>query len=141
MPERWITPPPDVLIMHPDTGEPAKDPEDEKKQALMAWKRIMLKLLAHPRLTSNLPAIKSCNLLRRKITASEVGVPFSVPEEDWRRLADVINDPDAGVQKIPEIGTLSSLLGMIGTVLPQLEDFFSAWTDAAPKKPEPKPAE
>lgn len=136
MPERFVTPLPDFIIKHPETGEDAKDADDPKRPAVAEWKKIMLRLLDHPRMTANLPAIKSCNLLRRKIRASTVGEPFSVPEEDWQRLVGVINDPDAGLQKVPDEGTLAVLVRMIRGVLPQLEDYFSAWTDAPSKRPE-----
>lgn len=140
MPERYVTPLPDFIFKKPSSPtEDSPDPEDPKKPYVASWRAIFLKLIEHPRMLANVPALRSHNLLKRKLDAAQVGVTFSVPEEDWARLAGVLNDPDAGLQKVPEIGTLPALTGIVNVGLPQLEDFFTSWTDA-PTKPPAEPA-
>jgi len=134
MAERWITPPPDVSITHPDTGLPV----DDEATRTARWPEIMLRLLAHPKLCGTTPMLKSNNLLRRGFKAAQVGVPYNVPEEDWARLTGVLNDPDDVGGRERATNALSNLVRLIPSVLPQLEDFFTAWTDAPSKRPEPR---
>jgi len=133
MPERWITPQPDLQLMHPDTEKPVEDATGTVK-----WAEIMLRMLAHPKLTGSTPVLKSNNLIRRRLKACQVGIPFPVPEEDWKRLADVLNDPDDVGGRERAQGALSQLVRLVPAVLPQLEEVFTAWTDAPTKQPEVK---
>lgn len=146
MPERHITVPADIILLD-ENDQPVKEPAKEGEEAkplAASWKQTMLRVLAHPKLTGSTPVLKSHNLLKRKIKASEIGVEFAVPEEDWKRLADVLNNPDdlggAGQGAQHGVNVLSALTRYAPMALPQLEEFFTAWTDA-PSKPTAKPAE
>ena len=63
MAERWITPPADIPILHPDTEEPSLDADG--KPIVATFAKIMLAVLAHPKLTGSAPALKSNNLIKR----------------------------------------------------------------------------
>jgi hypothetical protein len=143
MPEKWPVLVPDVTLTDED-GNPAVG--EDKQPIVMPAKKTLLRVLSHSAITGSVPAMKAANVLRRKINRAEVGVPFSVPADDWKRLADVLNDPDhlggAGQQEIRAVNVLANLVGVVPRALPQLEDIFTGWTNAPDKEPEkPKPPE
>ena len=146
--EKWITPPADVTLLDDDDKpilDAAKDGE-ERKPATRSFRKIMLGVLNHPRLTGSPKAMKAHNRVRRQVKACVVGVPFSVTDEDHKLVNAVLEDPDyideSGGRQIRQPTTLASLVGLPGAFLPQLEGVFSAWQDAKAEKPEPpKPAE
>ncbi len=82
MAELWITPPADITLMNTETDEPAMD--NDGKPVVASWKGVMLRLLAHPKLSGTTPLLKVNNLLRRKFKASEPGKPFAVPAESLK---------------------------------------------------------
>ena len=146
MPCKYVVVPADIALLD-DDDQPVMAPakEGETPAPLTAsWTKVMLGLLAHPRLASNVAALKSNNLLKRKIKGAKAGDVLEVPDEDHKRLADILADPDhlggEGQQKQMGMNVLASLCGYVPRALPQLVDFLSAWSDAKDRPPaEPAP--
>jgi hypothetical protein len=145
--EKWITPPADVVLLDDDDKpimSEAKDGE-EAKPATRSFRKFMLAVLNHPRLTSSPKQMKAHNRVRRALKACQVGVPFSVTDEDHKLINAVLEDPDyideTGGRQLRSPGTLAQLMNTRPDLLPQLEGLISAWTDAKSEKPaEEEPA-
>ena len=151
MPCKYVVVPGNITVLDDDDKpvmEPTKNGEPDKPLTA-SWTKVMLGLLSHPRLSSNVAALKSNNLLKRKIKGAKVGDVVEVPDEDWKRLTSILDDPDHlggdGQQRQMGVNVLATLCGYVPRVLPQLVDLLSAWSDAKDKPPEPpeppKPAE
>jgi len=145
MPCKYVVVPADIALLD-DDDQPVMAPAKEGETAApltASWSKVMLGLLAHPRLASNVAALKSNNLLKRKIKGANPGDVIEIPDEDHKRLASILDDADhlggEGQQKQMGVNVLASLCGYVPRALPQLVDFLSAWSDARDKPPE-KPA-
>jgi len=145
MPCKYVVVPADITLLDDDDQPVVEKKDGEPDKPLTAsWTKVMLGLLAHPRLASNVAALKSNNLLKRKIKGAVPGAVVEVPDEDWKRLNDILADPDhlggEGQQKQMGMNVLASLCGYVPRALPQLVDFLSAWSDAKDRPPaEPAP--
>jgi hypothetical protein len=139
MPCKYVVVPADIGLLD-DDDQPVMTPAKEGETAApltASWAKVMLGLLAHPRLASNVASLKSNNLLKRKIKGATAGAVVEVPDEDWKRLNDILTDPDKLDEKGQQSGVnvLASLVGYVPRALPQLVDFFAAWSDASDKPP------
>jgi len=142
MPCKYVVVPADVAILDGDDKPVMEKDGDTEKPLVATFSGVLLGLLKHPRLAANVAALKSNNLLKRKIKGAAAGDVLEVPEEDHKRLADVLNDPDKLDEKGSQSGVnvLASLCGYTPFALPQLVEFFAAWVDAKEKPPEPPAA-
>lgn len=137
MPCKYVVVPADVTLLDGDDKPVMKKDGEVETPLVVTFSKALLGVLNHPRLAANVAALKSNNLLKRKLKAAKPGDVLEVPEEDHKRLAAILDDPDKLDEKGQQNGVnvLSSLVGYSPVALPQLVSFFEAWVDAASKPP------